>query len=56
MTVIKWLESYNTIVEQFDREHHNQLEPIDVMSRIATSVIAPFLKNSSDADAGSSQR
>jgi hemerythrin len=33
MTVIKWLESYNTGVAQFDREHHKLVELIDVMYR-----------------------
>lgn len=33
MTVIKWLDSYNTGVEQFDREHHKLVELIDVMYR-----------------------
>lgn len=31
MTVIKWRESYNTGVEQFDKEHHKIVELIDVM-------------------------
>jgi hemerythrin len=33
MTVIKWLEGYNTEVAQFDREHHKLVELIDVMYR-----------------------
>ena len=31
MSVIKWRESYNTGVEQFDREHHKIIELIDIM-------------------------
>lgn len=29
MTLIKWRESYNTGVAQFDREHHKLVELID---------------------------
>lgn len=31
MTVIRWRDSYNTGVAQFDREHHKLVELIDVM-------------------------
>jgi hemerythrin-like metal-binding protein len=31
MTVIKWRDSFNTGVAQFDREHHKLVELIDVM-------------------------
>ena len=31
MTVIKWRDSYNTGVEQFDLEHHKILELIEVL-------------------------
>jgi hemerythrin len=31
MTVIKWRDSYNTGVEQCDREHHKLVELIDMM-------------------------
>lgn len=31
MTTIKWRDSYNTGVEQFDKEHHKIVELIDMM-------------------------
>jgi hemerythrin-like metal-binding protein len=31
MSIIQWRESYNTGVEQFDREHHKIVELIDVL-------------------------
>jgi hemerythrin len=31
MSVIKWRDSYNTGVDQFDREHHKIVELIDMM-------------------------
>ena len=31
MSVIKWRESYNTGIEQFDMEHHKIVELIDAM-------------------------
>jgi hemerythrin len=31
MTVIKWRDSYNTGVDQFDRDHHKIVELIDTM-------------------------
>lgn len=31
MSIIQWRDSYNTGVEQFDREHHKIVELIDVL-------------------------
>jgi hemerythrin len=31
MSIIRWRDSYNTGVEQFDREHHKIVELIDVL-------------------------
>jgi hemerythrin-like metal-binding protein len=31
MAVIKWRDSYNTGIDQFDKEHHKILELIDIM-------------------------
>lgn len=34
MSIIKWRDSYNTGVEQFDREHHKLVELIGVMFEV----------------------